>query len=165
MTQPPFSLLSPRRLALLVDGENMSAQGASQLMAHVSELGNPTIRRVYADWTNQHLAAWRKVVEAHVMRPVQQFHYRNGKNASDAALIMDAMELLHERQRRVDGFCIASSDSDYTGVATRIREAGLPVYGFGRVEAARSFVAACTAYVFLNTSGTTTASTMPGSAA
>lgn len=150
MKQAPFSPLhSAPRLALLIDAENISATGTPELMKLVTEHGNPTVRRAYADWTNQHLVAWRKVLESNVIRPVQQFHYRNGKNASDSALIMDAMELLHERQRRIDGFCIVSSDSDYTGLATRIREAGLPVCGFGKPDAAKSFVAACNAFFVL----------------
>lgn len=151
MKQPPFTFLhNAPRLALLIDAENISALCAPQLMELVCELGNPTVRRAYADWTNPHVVAWRQVLEAQVVRPIQQFHYRNGKNASDSALIMDAMELLHERQRRVDGFCIVSSDSDCTGLATRIREAGLPVYGFGKPDTAKSFVAACSVFCCLN---------------
>lgn len=155
MKQPPTSpfLITAPRLALLIDAENMGAAHCAPLMALVAEHGDPTVRRAYADWTNQHQLAWRKILEANVIRPVQQFHYRQGKNASDSALIMDAMELLHERERKVDGFCIVSSDSDYTGLATRIREAGLPVHGFGRVDAARSFIAACHSFVFLNAEG------------
>jgi hypothetical protein len=154
MQQPTFSFIKPPRLAVLIDAENMSAACSPQLMARVAEHGNPTVRRAYGDWTTTQLASWRKVLEVLVIRPVQQFHYSQGKNASDSALIMDAMELLHERERKVDGFCIVSSDSDYTGLASRIREAGLPVYGFGRQDAAKSFVAACNAFVFLNAAGT-----------
>jgi DNA-binding LacI/PurR family transcriptional regulator len=149
MLQATFSLLKLPRLAVLIDAENMSAMCSTELMQLAGERGNLLIRRAYADWTSQHLAGWRKVLEAHVIRPVQQFHYSQGKNASDSALIMDAMELLHERKRRVDAFCIVSSDSDYTGLASRIREAGLAVYGFGRQDAAKSFVAACNAFMFL----------------
>ena len=151
MKLPPFSSLhTAPRLALLIDAENISAACAPQLMQRVAEHGNPTIRRAYADWTNPHTVSWRKLLEAHVIRPVQQFHYRHGKNASDSALIMDAMELLHERVRRIDGFCIVSSDSDYTGLVTRIREAGLPVCGFGKPDAAKSFIAACHAFFVLH---------------
>lgn len=150
MQNNPFPFIKPPRLAVLIDAENISATHAAHLLELVSEKGNPTIRRAYADWTNQHLASWRKVLEKLVIRPVQQFHYSKGKNATDSALIMDAMELLHERERRVDGFCIVSSDSDYTGLASRIREAGLTIYGFGRIDAAPSFVAACNAFAFLD---------------
>lgn len=150
MQNNPFSFIKPPRLAVLIDAENISATHTARLMELVGRRGNPTIRRAYGDWTNQHLASWRKVLQAHIIRPVQQFHYSKGKNATDSALIMDAMELLHERDRRVDGFCIVSSDSDYTGLASRIREAGLAIYGFGQHDAAPSFVAACNAFGFLN---------------
>ena len=148
-----FTFMAPPRLAVLIDAENTSATTSAHLIALATERGNPTIRRAYGDWTNQHLCAWRKVLEHHVIRPVQQFHYRHGKNATDATLIMDAMELLHEPRRKVEGFCIASSDSDYTGLATRIRETGLKVYGFGRADAARSFVSACNEFVVLKVDG------------
>lgn len=150
MTPTPFPTTSAPRIALLIDAENMSAACLPQLMQLVPRLGNATIRRAYADWTNQHLAGWRKVLEAHVIRPIQQFHYRNGSNASDAALIMDAMEMLHERERRIDALGIMSSDSGYTGLVGRYREANLPVFGFGRSDAARSLVAACNAFMFLD---------------
>ncbi len=143
MQNNSFSFIKPPRLAVLIDAENISATHAAHLMELVTQQGNPTIRRAYADWTNQHSASWRKVLEKLVIRPVQQFHYSKGKNATDSALIMDALELLHETNRRVDGFCIVSSDSDYTGLA---------IYGYGQHGAAPSFVAACNAFVFL-TSG------------
>lgn len=149
MKQTPFFFTPPLRLALLIDAENMSWAGCEQLMKLASERGNLLIRRAYADWTNPHLSSWRKVLETHLIRPVQQFHYRQGKNASDSALIMDMMEMLHAPQRKVDGFCIVSSDSDYTGVVTRAREADVQVYGFGRRDAAKSLVAACHAFVYL----------------
>ena len=150
MQNNTFSFIKPPRLAVLIDAENISATHAAHLMELVAQHGNPTIRRAYADWTNQHLASWRKILEKLVIRPVQQFHYSKGKNATDSALIMDAMELLLERDRRVDGFCIVSSDSDYTGLASRIREAGLTIHGFGRNDAAPSFVAACNAFAYLD---------------
>lgn len=145
----PSAAAAAPRIALLIDAENMSAAWLPQLMALVAQRGNAIIRRAYADWTNQHQASWRKVVEAHVIRPIQQFHYRNGKNATDSALILDAMELLHERDRRVDALCLMSSDSDFTGLVGRYREANLPVFGFGRPDAARSLVSACNAFMFL----------------
>ncbi len=150
MTQPPFLFPPPLRLALLIDAENMSWTCCEPVMRFAAERGRLLIRRAYADWTNPHLLSWRKVLETHVIRPVQQFHYRHGKNASDSALIMDMMEMLHAPQRKVDGFCIVSSDSDYTGVATRAREADVPVYGFGRPDATKSFVAACNEFGYLN---------------
>ena len=161
-TPSPSTVDAVPRLALLIDAENMSATCLPQLMPLVAECGNATVRRAYADWTNPHLAGWRMVLERQVIRPIQQFHYRNGRNASDSALIMDAMELLHAPKRQVDGFCIVSSDGGYTGLVGRIREAGLRVYGFGRAEASRSFMAACNAFKVLN--GLEPARSGPGSA-
>jgi len=161
MKQSPFFFTRPPRLALLIDAENMSWTCCDAVMKLAAERGNVLIRRAYGDWTNPHLIAWRKVLEVHVIRPVQQFHYRNGKNASDSALIMDMMEMLHAPQRQVDGFCIVSSDSDYTGVATRAREADVPVYGFGRSDAAKSFVAACHAFVALDHGAAPSAAARP----
>lgn len=148
-TTSASALTSTRRprLALLIDAENLSGAHAQRLMAMVKQLGQPIIRRAYGDWTTSHLALWKGVLHALAIRPYQQFHYRNGRNASDAALIIDAMELLH--QRRVDGFCLVSSDSDFTGLAARIQEAGVPVYGFGRRNAAAPFKAACDEFRFL----------------
>lgn len=157
----PFPFSRPLRLGLLIDAENMSWTCCDQLMKLIEPLGRVIVRRAYADWTNPHLVSWRKVLEAHVIRPVQQFRYRQGKNASDSALIMDMMEMLHAPQRQVDGFCIVSSDSDYTGVATRAREADVPVYGFGRPDAAKSFVAACNAFVVLDHGASPSAAARP----
>lgn len=111
MQNNTFPIITPPRLAVLIDAENISATHAAHLMELVTQRGNPTIRRAYADWTNQHLASWRKVLEKLVIRPVQQFHYSKGKNTTDSALIMDAMELLHERDRRVDASCRLTATS------------------------------------------------------
>ena len=113
------------RLAVLIDAENVSGNRAEHLMQLVRERARPTVRRAYGDWTNTTLASWKKYLHPLAIRPVQQFHYTQGKNASDATLIMDAMELLH--MRRVDGFCIVSSDSDFEGLASRLQESGLMV--------------------------------------
>ncbi len=150
MKQAPFLFPQPLRLALLIDAENMSWTCCEPVMKLAAERGKLLVRRAYADWTNPHQVSWRKVLEANAICPAQQFHYRHGKNASDSALIMDMMEMLHAPQRKVDGFCIVSSDSDYTGVVTRAREADVPVYGFGRKDAAKSFVAACNGFEFLD---------------
>jgi uncharacterized LabA/DUF88 family protein len=143
----PSSTRQPR-LAVLIDAENLSGAHAPQLMSLVARLGKPIIRRAYGDWTTSQLTLWKSMVHTLAIRPYQQFHYRRSKNASDAALIMDAMELLH--QRRVDGFCLVSSDSDFTGLAARIQEAGVPVYGFGRRDTAQAFMAACDAFTYLD---------------
>ncbi len=136
------------RLALLIDAENLSGAHAQRLMAMVKQLGRPIIRRAYGDWTTSHLALWKGVLHSLAIRPCQQFNYRTGRNASDAALIIDAMELLY--QRRVDGFCLGSSDSDFTGLAARIQEASVPVYGFGQRDAAAPFKAACDEFMYLD---------------
>ncbi len=142
----PFA---PRpRLAVLIDAENARAAQAAQLMALVAKFGKATARRAYGDWTTTQLAPWKKLLHTLSIRPCQQFRFTKGKNATDSALIMDAMELLHARS--VEGFCIVSSDSDYTGLASRIQETGLAVYGFGQRETAACFVAACDEFVFLD---------------
>ena len=129
MKQPPprnpSPLMARARLAVLIDAENVSGNRAEHLMQLVRERARPTVRRAYGDWTNTTLASWKKYLHPLAIRPVQQFHYTQGKNASDATLIMDAMELLH--MRRVDGFCIVSSDSDFEGLASRLQESGLMV--------------------------------------
>jgi uncharacterized LabA/DUF88 family protein len=144
---PPATPHRPR-LAVLIDAENAYAAQATQLMALIADHGKATVRRAYGDWTTTQLAPWKKILHTMAIRPCQQFRYTKGKNASDSALIMDAMELLHARS--IDGFCIVSSDSDFTGLAGRIQEAGLPVYGFGQRETNAAFVAACDAFVFLD---------------
>jgi len=136
------------RLAVLIDAENLSGAHAARLMSLVKALGNPIIRRAYGDWTSSQLMLWKGVLHTLAIRPCQQFHYRRSKNNSDAALIMDAMELLH--QRRVDGFCLVSSDSDFTGLAARIQEGGVPVYGFGQRDTSAPFMAACDEFMYLD---------------
>lgn len=143
-----FPFTRPPRLAVLIDAENVSARRAGQIMAHVAERGKPTVRRAFGDWTTPQLAPWKKVLHTLSIEPCQQFPYTRGKNASDATLIMDAMELL--LTRAVDGFCLASSDSDYTGLVGRIQQKGLPVYGFGLRESSPAFMAACDAFVCLD---------------
>lgn len=147
---PPFAFPVPSqpRVGLLIDAENARAAQMPQVMTCAKALGRITQRRAYGEWTGPQLQPWRKVLEAHAIRPCQQFRHARNKNASDIALIMDAMELLH--QRAVDVFCIVSSDCDYAGVAGRIREAGLSVYGFGQPGTLPAFVAACDGFLFLD---------------
>jgi uncharacterized LabA/DUF88 family protein len=147
MQQPP-NLISRPRLALLIDAENARAAQLPQVLAYIAGYGKPTVRRAYGNWMTPQLTPWKKVMQSLGIRPCQQFQHTKGKNASDIALVMDAMDLLH--QRNVDGFCIVSSDSDYTGLATRIQEAGLPVHGFGQRGTSPTFVAACETFVFLD---------------
>jgi NYN domain/OST-HTH/LOTUS domain len=134
------------RLAVLIDAENAQAAIASELLAEISRYGTATVRRAYGDWTTPNLRGWKDVLQSLAIQPIQQFSYTTGKNATDSALIIDAMDLLHSQS--VSGFCIISSDSDFTRLATRIREAGLSVYGFGEKKTPNPFVAACDKFVF-----------------
>ncbi len=148
ITTVTTTILKPN-LAVLIDAENISAVYIPMIMEKIAEsYGNATVRRAYGDWTTPLLTGWKKVLEASALRPSQQFRHIKGKNTSDAALIMNAMELLHARE--VNGFCIVSSDSDFTGLAGRIREKGLSVYGFGMRQTMRAFVAACDEFVYLD---------------
>jgi hypothetical protein len=148
MQKKTSSIPRQPRLAVLIDAENLSGAHAARLMSLVKELGKPIIRRAYGDWTSSQLVLWKSVLHTLAIRPCQQFHYRRSKNVSDAALIMDAMELLH--QRRVDGFCLVSSDSDFTGLAARIQEGGVAVYGFGQRDTSAPFMAACDEFMYID---------------
>jgi len=133
-------------LAVLVDADNAQASAMAEILAEVARYGTATVKRAYGDWTTPNLASWKNVLHVHAIQPIQQFSYTKGKNATDSALIIDAMDLLHGG--KVDGFCLVSSDSDFTRLATRIREAGLAVYGFGKKTTPQPFVAACDKFVF-----------------
>jgi uncharacterized LabA/DUF88 family protein len=134
------------KLAVLIDAENAQASVIVDLLGEVARYGTATIKRAYGDWTTTHLNSWRETLHSLAIQPIQQFHYTTGKNATDSALIIDAMDLLHGG--RVDGFCLVSSDSDFTRLATRVREAGLAVYGFGEKKTPRAFVAACDKFIY-----------------
>jgi len=118
-----------QRFAVLIDGDNAQASLLPEILAEVSKLGLITIKRIYGDWTTTNMNSWKSTLHKHAIQPVQQFRYTVGKNATDSAMIIDAMDLLHSDN--VDGFCIVSSDSDYTRLATRIREVGRFVIGVG----------------------------------
>jgi uncharacterized LabA/DUF88 family protein len=133
-------------LAVLIDADNAQAVVIRELLAEVAQYGTATVKRAYGDWTTPQLGIWKEVLHVHAIQPVQQFCYTTGKNATDSALIIDAMDLLHGG--RVDGFCLVSSDSDFTRLATRIREAGLTVIGFGEKKTPKPFVAACDKFVY-----------------
>jgi NYN domain/OST-HTH/LOTUS domain len=133
-------------LAVLIDADNAQASVITELVGEVARYGTATVKRAYGDWTTQNLVGWKDVLHVHAIQPVQQFRYTTGKNATDSALIIDAMDLLHGG--KVDGFCLVSSDSDFTRLATRIREAGLAVYGFGEQKTPKPFVAACDKFVY-----------------
>lgn len=134
------------KLAVLIDADNPSAAIAKDLLAEVATLGTATVKRAYGDWTTTNLTGWKDKLHEMAIQPIQQFRYTTGKNSTDSALIIDAMDLLHSRQ--LDGFCLVSSDSDFTRLATRIREAGLVVYGFGARHTPQPFVAACDKFIY-----------------
>lgn len=135
-----------RRLALLIDGDNAQASLLGEILAEASKYGVLTIRRVYGDWTEPQLKSWKEVLHTYAIQPVQQFRYTVGKNATDSAMIIDAMDILYTAG--VDGFCLVSSDSDYTRLATRIREKNMFVMGIGKQNTPRAFVNACDVFVY-----------------
>lgn len=134
------------KLAVLIDADNAQASIINELMAEVSRYGTATVKRAYGDWTTPNLRGWKDVLHKLAIQPMQQFAYTTGKNATDSSLIIDAMDLLHSGS--VSGFCLVSSDSDFTRLATRIREAGLVVYGFGEQKTPQPFVAACDKFIY-----------------
>lgn len=135
-----------KNLAVLIDADNAQASIVIELLREISSLGTATVRRAYGDWTTTNLRSWKDVLHLAAIQPIQQFSYTTGKNSTDSSLIIDAMDLLHARN--VDGFCIVSSDSDFTRLAARIREAGLSVYGFGEKKTPNPFVAACDKFIY-----------------
>jgi hypothetical protein len=136
----------PARLAVLIDADNAQPAIVEALLAEVAKHGVPVVRRAYGDWTTPNLGGWKAVLLDHAIQPIQQFRYTVGKNATDSAMIIDAMDLLHSR--RVAGFCLVSSDSDFTGLARRIREDGVLALGFGERKTPRPFVAACDRFIY-----------------
>jgi len=139
------------RLAVLIDSDNTTASVATELLEEIATYGTPTIKRAYGDWTTQQLAGWKEKLLSHAIQPVQQFGYTRGKNATDSALIIDAMDLLYAGN--LEGFVIVSSDSDFTRLATRLRESGMTVYGLGRRNTPAPFVAACDRFIYLDLLG------------
>jgi len=137
---------SPDRLALLIDADNAQPSITEGLLSEVAKYGLASVKRIYGDWTTPNLIGWKSVLLEHSIQPVQQFRYTVGKNATDSAMIIDAMDLLNTK--RFDGFCLVSSDSDFTRLASRIREEGLLVYGFGEKKTPKAFVSACDKFIF-----------------
>ena len=134
------------KLAVLIDADNAQASIIEGLLAEIATFGEATVKRIYGDFTATASAQWKKVLQTHAIKPVQQFAYTTGKNATDSTLIIDAMDLLYTR--RFDGFCLVSSDSDFTGLALRIREEGLTVLGFGEQKTPDAFRNACHKFIF-----------------
>jgi uncharacterized LabA/DUF88 family protein len=133
-------------LAILIDADNANPAIVKGLIAEVAKFGRATVRRIYGDWTSDRLKSWKDVLLDHSIQPMQQFAYTRGKNATDSAMIIDAMDLLYADN--LDGFCIVSSDSDFTRLASRLRESGKRVYGFGEQKTPRPFVAACDRFIY-----------------
>jgi uncharacterized LabA/DUF88 family protein len=134
------------KLAVLIDADNAQPSLAESLLAEVAKYGTAHVKRAYGDWTGTSLKGWKDQLLKQSIQPIQQFAYTTGKNATDAALVIDAMDLLYTE--RFDGFCIVSSDSDFTRLAARIRESGLTVYGFGERKTPKPFVAACDKFIY-----------------
>jgi len=135
------------RLAVLIDADNVPHRLINGILEEIAKYGVPTFKRIYADWTKPHVAGWKTVLLDHAITPVQQYSYTTGKNSSDSALIIDAMDILYTG--RVDGFCVVSSDSDFTRLATRLREAGMKVFGMGEQKTPSPFRAACDKFIYI----------------
>jgi hypothetical protein len=151
MTADPVSAPGFGSLALLIDGENATPRIVGGLLAEIANYGTASVKRVYGDWTKPNLSGWKDCLLEHAIQPVQQFAYTTGKNATDGAMIIDAMDLLYTG--RFSGFCIVSSDSDFARLAARIREQGVTVYGFGERKTPRPFITACDKFVYFDVLG------------
>ena len=134
------------RLAVLIDADNAQAAVVEGLLSEIARFGEATVKRIYGDFTSPESSSWKKVLQRYAIKPVQQFAYTTGKNATDSMLIIDAMDLLYTG--KFDGFCLVSSDSDFTGLAMRLREEGLTVLGFGEKKTPEAFRNACHKFVF-----------------
>jgi hypothetical protein len=134
-------------LAVLIDADNIPVKYIDEMMEEITKYGNPTIKRIYGDWTKPHLTRWKNVLLENAITPVQQYAYTVGKNATDSAMIIDAMDLLYSG--KVNGFCLVSSDSDFTRLATRLREAGMQVIGIGEKKTPQPFIVACDKFIYL----------------
>ena len=135
------------RLAVLIDADNAPRSALGDVMAEVAVYGTPTIKRIYGDWTTPNLASWKPLLLENAITPVQQYGYTTGKNSTDSAMIIDAMDILYTGQ--VDGFVLVSSDSDFTRLAIRLREAGKKVYGMGEKKTPNPFIVACDKFVYI----------------
>ena len=133
-------------IAVLIDGDNAQPRLLKSILEEVSKYGKATIRRIYGDWTTQQMNGWKEIINQYSINPVQKFSYTTGKNSTDSSLIIEAMDILHGKN--IDGFCIVSSDSDYTGLAKRIREEGLFVMGIGEKKTPSAFVQSCEIFTF-----------------
>jgi uncharacterized LabA/DUF88 family protein len=135
------------RLAVLIDADNVPYVNVKEMLEEIAKYGVPTFKRIYADWTKPTVSGWKSVLLENAITPVQQYSYTTGKNSTDSALIIDAMDILYSG--KVDGFCIVSSDSDFTKLATRLREAGMKVFGFGEKKTPKPFISSCDKFIYL----------------
>src|SRR5690554_3970760 len=132
---------SELRFAVLIDAENVPYSNVKGILEEIAKYGTPTIKRIYGDWTKPNLTGWKNVLLENAITPIQQYSYTTGKNSSDSAMIIDAMDILYNE--KVEGFCIVSSDSDFTRLVIRLRESGMKVIGFGEKKTPKPFIAAC----------------------
>lgn len=150
-TNQPRSGAADRHIALLIDADNVSHTKVAAIISELSKYGTPNIRRAYGDWTSNQLSGWKNKLHEFAIRPIQQFSYTSGKNATDISLVIEAMELLYTQQ--LDGFAIASSDADFTPLVMHLKASGHEVYGFGERKTPDPFVNACTTFLYLDTLG------------
>jgi len=141
------------RLAVLIDADNVSSTTIKGIMEEIAKYGTPTFKRIYGDWTKPNLSGWKTVLLENAITPIQQYSYTTGKNSTDSAMIIDAMDILYSGQ--VEGFCIISSDSDFTRLAIRLREAGMKVFGFGEKKTPTPFISACDKFIYIEILSTT----------
>jgi len=134
-------------LAVLIDGDNIPSAHVKEMMEEIAKYGNPTIKRIYGDWTKPNLSKWKDLLLQNAITPIQQYAYTTGKNATDSAMIIDAMDILYSE--KVSGFCLVSSDSDFTRLATRLREAGMQVIGIGEKKTPTPFIVACDKFIYI----------------
>jgi Fe-S-cluster formation regulator IscX/YfhJ len=142
-----MQILNDLRLAVLIDADNIPYSNVKGMIEEIAKYGTPTFKRIYGDWTRPTIAGWKSVLLENAITPVQQYSYTKGKNSTDSAMIIDAMDILYSG--KVDGFCIVSSDSDFTRLATRLREAGMKVFGIGERKTPSPFIVACDKFIYL----------------
>ncbi|MCD4793538.1 MAG: NYN domain-containing protein [Bacteroidales bacterium] len=135
------------KLAVLIDADNIPYSNIKGMLDEIAKLGIPTIKRIYGDWTKPTVSGWKPALLEHAITPIQQYSYTTGKNATDSAMIIDAMDILHSK--KVDGFCLVSSDSDFTRLATRLRESGMLVIGIGEKKTPNPFIVACDKFIYI----------------
>ncbi len=139
--------LDDMRLAVLIDADNIAHSNVKGIMEEIARYGTPTFKRIYGDWTKPNLGGWKAVLLENAITPIQQYSYTTGKNSTDSAMIIDAMDILYSG--RADGFCIVSSDSDFTRLVIRLREAGMKVYGIGEKKTPNPFIVACDKFIYI----------------